>query len=353
MKNGCDVKRKKIVDIAHLRQASGPSAHSGCTFGIPNGALMVVVVVVVFNTVCFFLCCGAQFFFELNFMMLRLPGDFLLPFFLLVSEKQTTAQKTMRLPSLLPHLLLLLLLCPWQQQQRGMVEAQDTLAGDPTVDGEGDGAEEKKGVEVAQYFTEFARQGPYPYQICEELPGEIGEDPVTATARCIPIETGELEFCANVAYDACMRVISPVEYDEQLLAAHDKRIGLWELEFPALVTTECTDAFKLYFCLLSFPRCEEDIERPGTFLELPLCYDFCVNSHMACIGDPTLSVRENAASFRGRGGLEEGERERWATRSFFFFFQSLSLFFHLHFFGERPFGFTFGFLKPSANRMRE
>ena len=60
---------------------------------------------------------------------------------------------------------------------------------------------------------------------------------------------------------------------------------------------ECTEAFKLYFCLLSFPRCEEDVENPGTFLELPLCYDFCVNSHMACIGDPTLSVRR-------RGGRE-------------------------------------------------
>lgn len=71
--------------------------------------------------------------------------------------------------------------------------------------------------------------------MCEELPGEIGEDPVTATARCIPIETGELEFCGAVAYDACMRVISPVVYDEQLMEAHDKRIALWGMEFPELV----------------------------------------------------------------------------------------------------------------------
>ena len=245
----------------------------------------------------------------------------------------------MRVPSLLPHLLLLLLLCPWQQEQRrGMVEAQDTLEGDPTVDGEGDGAEEKKGVEVAQYFTEFARQGPYPYQICEELPGEIGEDPVTATARCIPIEAGELEFCTNVAYDACMRIISPVEYDEELLEAHNKRIGLWGLEFPALVTTECTEAFKLYFCLLSFPRCEEDVERPGTFLELPLCYDFCVNSHMACIGDQTLSVRENAAFFRGEEGWK-GVKGRGLRRGACFLFFSLSNKFSFTFFWKTTLGF--------------
>lgn len=207
-------------------------------------------------------------------------------------------------------LLLLLLLSA--QRWRGL-GAQGGL--DPTVDGvvAGGEGETTKAVEVASYFTEFARQGPYPYQVCEELPGEIGDDPVTATARCIPVESGELEFCANVAYDACMRVISPVVYDEKLQVAHDERIGLWGLEFPELVTTECTEAFRLYFCLLSFPRCEQDRERPGTFLELPLCYDFCVNSHMACIGDPTLSVR------RWR---TEGRRGRRASRPhvFFFFF---------------------------------
>mmetsp|Transcript_14059 Transcript_14059/g.33710 ORF Transcript_14059/g.33710 Transcript_14059/m.33710 type:complete len:134 (+) Transcript_14059:497-898(+) len=87
-----------------------------------------------------------------------------------------------------------------------------------------------------------------------------------------------------------MRVEKPFVYDEELQAAHDKRIGLWSMEFPGLVTTECTLAFKVYFCLLSFPRCEEDAENPGVFLEIPLCFDFCVSSHMACIGDPTLSA---------------------------------------------------------------
>lgn len=205
-----------------------------------------------------------------------------------------------------PLLLILLAIQRW----RG-VGAQDQQS--PAVDGVvAGGAGETKSIEVASYFTEFARQGPYPYQVCEELPGEIGDDPVTATARCIPIESGELDFCTNVAYDACMRVISPSVYDEELQAAHDKRIGLWGLEFPDLVTTECTEAFKLYFCLLSFPRCEEDVQKPGTFLELPLCYGFCVNSHMACIGDPTLSVRSRRT--------EEG-RGRRASRPHVFFFQ--------------------------------
>jgi hypothetical protein len=85
-----------------------------------------------------------------------------------------------RRPASLP-LLLILFLQTCLTREAG---AQDAL-GDPTVEGEGaEGEEEKsKTIEVASYFTEFARQGPYPYQVCEDLPGEIGDDPVTATAR--------------------------------------------------------------------------------------------------------------------------------------------------------------------------
>ena len=111
----------------------------------------------------------------------------------------------------------------------------------------------------------------------------------TKSARCIPVEAGELDFCSAVAYDTCSRVISPILYDEQIGKSHDERIARWELEFPALVTTECTEAFQLYFCLLAFPRCEEDTDNLGSFLELPLCFDYCVNAHMACIGDSLLS----------------------------------------------------------------
>ena len=156
-------------------------------------------------------------------------------------------------------------------------------------DGDGADAGGAKQVEVASYFTEFTRVGPYPYQVCADLPGEIGETDATKSARCIPVESGELEFCGEVAYDTCSRVISPILYDEQIAASHDERLARWELEFPALVTTECTEAFKLYFCLLAFPRCEEDTDDLGSFLELPLCFDYCVNAHMACIGDQLLS----------------------------------------------------------------
>ena len=61
------------------------------------------------------------------------------------------------------------------------------------------------------------------------------------------------------------------------------------LEFPALATTECTDAFALYACLAGFPRCEEDADNPGVYVELPLCFDYCVNAHMSCSGDAILS----------------------------------------------------------------
>jgi hypothetical protein len=145
-------------------------------------------------------------------------------------------------------------------------------------------------VEVASYFTEFTRQGPYPYQVCEELPGEIGVTETDKTARCIPVEAGELEFCTAVSYDTCSRVVSPTLYDEQVKLAHQERIDRYSLEFPVLATTECKDAFQMYFCLLAFPRCEEDTENPGSYIELPLCYDYCVNAHTSCSGDATFGA---------------------------------------------------------------
>ena len=48
-----------------------------------------------------------------------------------------------------------------------------------------DGERASQSVEVNSYFTEFTRQGPYPYQVCEELPGEIGVTETDKTARCI------------------------------------------------------------------------------------------------------------------------------------------------------------------------
>jgi hypothetical protein len=179
-----------------------------------------------------------------------------------------------------------LLLCILASLQTVGAQLGDTTGVD---DGTNNQAGTKKSVEVNSYFTEFTRVGPYPYQVCADLPGEIGETDATKSARCIPVEPGELEFCATVAYDTCSRVISPILYDEQIAKSHDERLARWELEFPALVTTECTEAFKLYFCLLAFPRCEEDTDNLGSFLELPLCFDYCVNAHMACIGDDLLS----------------------------------------------------------------
>jgi hypothetical protein len=159
-------------------------------------------------------------------------------------------------------------------------------------------------VEVAKYFTEFTRQGPYPYQICAELPGEIGDPDTILTARsarCIPVEAGELEFCAGVSYDVCSRVVSPTAYDEELQAAHDERVARYAMEWPSLATSECFAAFKLYVCLLSFPRCEEDSQNPGTYFEIPLCYDYCVNAHATC-GSPAEKSQAacDVAVARGR-----------------------------------------------------
>ena len=189
-----------------------------------------------------------------------------------------------------------LLLCILASLQTVGAQLGDTTGVD---DGTNNQAGTKKSVEVASYFTEFTRVGPYPYQVCADLPGEIGETDATKSARCIPVEAGELDFCSAVAYDTCSRVISPILYDEQIAKSHDERIARWELEFPALVTTECTEAFKLYFCLLAFPRCEEDTDNLGSFLELPLVR-LLRQRHMACIGDQLLSQACDKAVVLGR-----------------------------------------------------
>ncbi len=189
-------------------------------------------------------------------------------------------------PSLAP-LLLCLVLLPGARAQVG--DGVDVGTEDAGADADG----ERASVEIASYFTEFTREGPYPYQVCEDLPGEIAVSGATSdvarTARCIPVEQGELEFCSAVSYETCSRVVSPTLYDETIKSAHDERVARYTLEFPALATTECTDAFALYACLAGFPRCEEDADNPGVYVELPLCFDYCVNAHMSCSGDAILS----------------------------------------------------------------
>ena len=229
--------------------------------------------------------------------------------------------------SLAPLLLCLLVLLPGARAQLG--DGVDVGTEDADADADGEGAS----VEVASYFTEFTREGPYPYQVCEDLPGEIAVSGATSdvarTARCIPVEQGELEFCSAVSYETCSRVVSPTLYDETTKSAHDERVARYTLEFPALATTECTDAFALYACLAGFPRCEEDADNPGVYVELPLCFDYCVNAHMSCSGDailsqaacdkavvvgrvapprPDITCVSRAARARGGGGFLEGER---------------------------------------------
>jgi|AntAceMinimDraft_1070359.scaffolds.fasta_scaffold26664_2 hypothetical protein len=76
------------------------------------------------------------------------------------SLTRRTALKWQQSPGAL--LLLLLLLLP----------AHEVAAQDVTGDGpEGTGGGTRAAVEVTAYFTEFTRVGPYPYQVCEELPG--------------------------------------------------------------------------------------------------------------------------------------------------------------------------------------
>jgi hypothetical protein len=197
-------------------------------------------------------------------------------------RRRAEARARRRLPRSLLGFLLVLAFTAISPVRAQTGTAQDPL--NPAEEDLGIPPPVKK-VEVTKYFTEFTRQGPYPYQYCSDLPGEIGDPNTILTARsarCIPVESGELEFCAGVTYDVCSRVVNPSAYDEDLQAAYDERTARYALERPSLATTGCFAAFKSYACLLGFPRCEEDPRNPGTFFELPLCYDYCVDAHLRC-----------------------------------------------------------------------
>ena len=149
-----------------------------------------------------------------------------------------------------------------------------------------------KPLSVVYERDDFARQGAYPYKECLKQPGEIGGSETGSAdkrAQCVPVEAGELSFCNNVAYDACMRVPSPSEYDITVEAAYTLRLTYANNEEPQ--TPGCLAAFKSFLCASAFPMCLEYAEIHGRsaeierYYEIPLCWDFCLSSEMACLAD--------------------------------------------------------------------
>eukprot|EP00793_Prasinoderma_coloniale_P005658 PRCOL_00004132-RA len=146
----------------------------------------------------------------------------------------------------------------------------------------------------------FTRSSEYPYNVCNQLPGNIGEDAASYAetykrAKCVPIEAGELEFCDAVAYDSCVRIQEYWRFDNLVAMQYDAVLQEWKdtltaNDQAALVDPGCDAAFKAYFCYAAFPKCwEGDIE--GEYWELPLCFDYCVAANAACIGNPEAAKR--------------------------------------------------------------
>ncbi|GHP10374.1 hypothetical protein PPROV_000910500 [Pycnococcus provasolii] len=154
---------------------------------------------------------------------------------------------------------------------------------------DGDASADLQPMTVVYNRDDFTRAGPYPYKECIRQPGEIGNDPAKTHAQCIPIEAGELTFCGGVAYDACMRVGNPSDYDLAIEASYLKRVTYSNTEETQTAARMC--AFKSFLCANAFPQCLEYAELFGQsaeferYYEIPLCWGFCVSSEMACLAD--------------------------------------------------------------------
>ena len=152
--------------------------------------------------------------------------------------------------------------------------------------------------EVSVDLPDFTRPGPYPYPICNQQPGMVGlEEEKEKTSMCVPIGNEELEFCADMAYDACLRLPQAGLYDDLASDAYTLALDQWKNEFAEAAARQggCEGALKAYWCAMAFPRCQEyrAVDEPqakslGLELELvetPICWDFCMSTEMACIGD--------------------------------------------------------------------
>ena len=82
----------------------------------------------------------------------------------------------------------------------------------------------------------------------------------------MPIEAGELEFCGQVSYDACVRIQEYWRFDNLVSMQYDAVVQDWtdrltENGQEALLDPGCPVAFQDYFCHAAFPRCYEgDVE---------------------------------------------------------------------------------------------
>ena len=70
----------------------------------------------------------------------------------------------------------------------------------------------------------------------------------------------------------------------------------WMIETAGLGSNDCIGdggAFARYFCRLSFPLCGDDpggSGDPTLAIQLPICWDYCVGTEIACSLTPELAA---------------------------------------------------------------
>jgi len=136
----------------------------------------------------------------------------------------------------------------------------------------------------------FSRALDYPYRVCDAQVGEYAtrlEDGTTANrARCVSLDAGELGFCQGIAYDACVRTDPPTTQDKKVLAMFERMTKHQAAIAPTLAgDPDCLLVMAEYMCAAAFPRCDPDPVELTKYYEIPMCWEYCMNSVYGCTGE--------------------------------------------------------------------
>jgi len=136
----------------------------------------------------------------------------------------------------------------------------------------------------------FSRALDYPYRVCDAQVGEyatLQEDGTTANrARCVSLDAGELGFCQGIAYDACVRTDPPTTQDKKVLAMFERMTKHQAAIAPMLAgDPACLLVMAEYMCAAAFPRCDPDPVELTKYYEIPMCWEYCMNSVYGCTGE--------------------------------------------------------------------
>ena len=136
----------------------------------------------------------------------------------------------------------------------------------------------------------FTRATGYQKRVCTEQPGSydvaLSDGSTSKRATCVSLDAGELKFCSGIAHDACVRYDPPVLQDDAVAKAFDRMARAQAVMAPELAgDLVCLEIMAKYMCAVAFPKCDPDPVNLSKHYEIPVCWDYCVDSVFGCMGE--------------------------------------------------------------------